>query len=156
MLLIVLLVILPRETSTYAWVPYLLSAVIVLLLARYLSIHYTITESQLRASKILGGRKIALEEVRKIEYSALRELAPSGIMAGSGAVFGWHGRMWSPMIGSFDTVFTDPAHGLLVTDTGNPLYISPKDVDAFARELSRRVRSYTGPLETDVGHPGRG
>ena len=156
LLLIILLVILPRESKQYTWVPYLLTAAIVFLLVRHFSVRYLITESELRAWKVLGGRRIPLEEVRKIEYSALRDLAPSGIMAGSVAVFGWHGRMWSPIVGTFDSIYSDPAQGLLVTAAGNPLYISPADRDAFARELSRRVRSYTGPLEKDVGHPGGG
>lgn len=61
--------------------------------------------------------------------------------------------MWSPTIGQFDAIYTDPAKGLLVTAGEVPLYLSPRDPDEFARELSRRVRSYTGPLQVDVGYP---
>ena len=94
-----------------------------------------------------------LEEIRGIEYAALRDLAPTGAFAAFGPI-GWHGRMWSPEHGTFDSVFSDPARGLFISNAGNPLYISPTNPDAFARELSRRVRSFTGPLERDVGHPG--
>jgi len=136
-------------------VPYALIALLVLFLGRYFSTHYSIDDSFLRASRFLGGRRIPLEEVRRIEYSALRDLAPSGLMAALGP-WGWRGRMWSPVIGPFDSVFTDPANGLLVSGPGHPLFLSPRDPAGFARELSRRVRSYTGPLEADVGHPGAG
>ena len=61
--------------------------------------------------------------------------------------------MWSPRVGPFDAIYSDPAHGLLVTAGEIPVYISPVDIDGFARELSRRVRSYTGPLAVDVGGP---
>jgi len=152
LLLLIVFVLIPRESASYLWVPYALAAVILLFLVRYFSTHYTIDDSFLRASRLLGGRRVALEEVRRIEYSALRDLAPTGVMAAFGP-WGWRGRMWSPVIGAFDSVFTDPANGILVTAADFPLYFSPKDPEAFARELSRRVRSYTGPLEVDVGHP---
>jgi hypothetical protein len=155
LILIVWFVLLPREAPGYAWVPYFLTGVLVFLLARYLSVRYSIDDTDLRATRLLGGRRIPLEEIRGIEFSALRDLTPTSSMAALGPV-GWHGRMWSPVIGQFDTVFTEAAHGLLVTAGGNPLYLSPRDPEAFARELSRRVRSYTGPLEHDVGHPGMG
>jgi len=155
-LVVVILLILPHETPQYVWVPYLLVAVVFLLVIRYLTTRYRIDDSNLVATKFLGGRRISLDQVRKIEYAALRDLAPSGFMAGTVGTFGWRGRMWSPLIGSFDSVYTDPSRGLLVTPAGQPLYISPVDPEVFARELSRRVRSYTGPLEKDVGHPGPG
>lgn len=152
LLLIIVFVLIPREPSSSWWVPYALAILIALFLGRYFSTHYTIDDSFLRASRILGGRRVPLEEVRRIEYSALRDLAPSGLMAALGP-WGWRGRMWSPVIGRFDSIFTDPANGILVTGPEYPLYFSPRDPEAFARELSRRVRSYTGPLEVDVGHP---
>ena len=52
-----------------------------------------------------------------------------------------------------DAIYTD-SRGLLVTGGSVPLFLSPHDPTAFARELSRRVRSYTGPLEVDVGAGG--
>ncbi|MGB6499960.1 MAG: PH domain-containing protein [Thermoplasmata archaeon] len=153
--LIVMLILLPRESAGYTWVPYLLTGILAFLLARYLSVRYTLDDTNLRASRLLGGRRIPLEEIRGIEFSALRDLTPTSSMAALGPV-GWHGRMWSPQIGTFDSVFTDAAHGLLLTTAENPIFISPRDPVGFARELSRRVRSYTGPLEHDVGHPGSG
>jgi energy-coupling factor transporter transmembrane protein EcfT len=132
------------------WVPVLLVAVTFLFLARYLSTTYSMNDSFLRAARILGGRRVRLEEVRKIEYANLRDLGSTGGMLGG---WGWRGRMWSPLVGHFDAIFTDPSQGLLVSADGAPLYITPVDRVAFARELSRRVRSYTGPLEADVGDP---
>ena len=142
----------PRTTGGYEWVPYLLVGVTVLLLARYLSTFYTLDDTFLRAHRILGGRTIRLEEVRRIEYASLRELVPITGGFGIGS-WGWHGRMYSPALGEFDSVYTDPARGLLVTAGTFPLYLSPRHPAEFARELSRRVRSYTGPLPKDVGDP---
>ncbi|MGP8077277.1 MAG: PH domain-containing protein [Thermoplasmata archaeon] len=153
--LILLFLFLPHGVTKYGWVPTLFVALLVFLLARYLSARYSIDDSDLRAFRLLGGRRIPLEEVRRIEYCSLRDLSPTGAFAGLGPL-GWRGRMWSPEIGTFDSVFTDPARGVLVTAGENPLYLSPSDPEAFARELSRRVRSYIGPLERDVGHPGPG
>jgi hypothetical protein len=150
---IVLGVILPRGASSLAWVPYFLAGLLALLLVRYLSTHYSIDDSYLRATKLLGGRRIALEEVRKIEFASLRDLVSISAMSGMGA-WGWHGRQYSTLVGEFDSIYTDPARGLLITAGGFPLYISPHHLDDFARELSRRVRSYTGPLVADVGVPG--
>lgn len=61
--------------------------------------------------------------------------------------------MYSQLIGEFDSIYTDAATGLLVSAGAYPVYISPKDSEAFARELSRRARSYSGPLLKDVGNP---
>lgn len=127
-------------------VTYFLVAVCAFFLARYLSTHYRLDESTLRARRILGSRKIRFEDVRRIEYANLRDLGPVGFFGS----WGYRGRMWSPTIGSFDAVYTD-SRGLLVTAGAVPLFLSPHDPDDFARELSRRVRSYTGPLEVDVG-----
>lgn len=119
-------------------------------LVRYLSTHYRIDELHLVASKLLGGVRIRLDHVRRIEYVSLRDLAPSPGMWGG---WGWRGRMWSPVVGPFNTVYTDSFRGLLVTAGDVPLYLSPREPEAFARELSRRVRSYSGRLSVDVGDP---
>ena len=153
-LILILVVIFPlRSSLAYAWAPWAVAALFVLFLARYMSTSYSIDDSYLRAWRILGGRRIPLEKVNKIEYDNLRDLGSSGGIFGS---WGWRGRMWSPQIGRFDSVYTDAAHGILVTAEGMPLYISPVDVPEFARELSRRVRSYTGRLLVDVGDPHAG
>lgn len=149
---LVLGVILPRRATILIWVPYFLTALLAFLLLRYLSTHYSIDDSYLRATKLLGGRRIPLEEVRRIEYASLRDLVPVGFMSGMGS-WGWRGTQWSAVVGEFDSVYTDPARGLLITAGANPLYISPNHLEDFARELSRRVRSYTGDLAVDVGRP---
>ncbi len=60
--------------------------------------------------------------------------------------------MWSPYVGKFDGIYTDPA-GILVSASGVPLFISPRNPEEFARELSRRARSYSGSLVVDHGRP---
>jgi hypothetical protein len=152
LVLLLLFVVVPRAAFSYLWVPYALVAVLLFYLVRYLTTRYTIDDVYLRARRIAGPRKVLLEEVRRIEYASLRDLGGAGFAA-MGA-WGWRGRTWSPTIGTFDSVYTDPAHGLLVTAGDTPLYISPRHTEEFARELSRRVRSYTGPLPVDVGFPG--
>ena len=128
---------------------YLLVAIVAAFLVRYLLTQYRMDDATLFAWRPVGSRRVRLETVRRIEYANLRDLGPVG-MFGS---WGYRGRMWSPVIGSFDAIYTDPK-GLLVTAGEYPLFISPKDPDGFARELSRRVRSYTGRLEVDVGDTG--
>ncbi len=152
LLLLIALVLGPRSVAGYLWVPYFLGAVTVFFLVRYLSTRYTIDDSFLRAWRILGGRRIPLEEIRGIEFANFRDLSPTGSAIGLGA-WGWRGRVFSPVIGEFDAIFTEPAHGLLVTAGTHPLFLSPRHPEEFARELSRRVRSYTGPLLKDVGAP---
>ncbi len=149
LLLVIVLVLVPRIAPSDAWVSYVLVALTVFFLVRYLSVTYTIDDEYLRAWKLLGGCRVALDEVRGLEYSSLRSLAPTGGWFGVGS-WGWHGRMWSPSIGEFESVYTDPARGILVTAGALPLYISPARLEAFARELSRRARSYSGPLAVDV------
>jgi hypothetical protein len=146
----VLYLLLPNHTVLSLLGVYVILGVLAFLLARYLSTYYVLDEENLHARRILGGRTIALEEVRRIDYARLRDLAPTGGWFGLGS-WGWRGRMWSSTIGEMDAIFTDPAMGILVTAGEVPLYISPHRPEAFARELSRRVRSYTGPLEHDVG-----
>jgi hypothetical protein len=130
---------------------YAVVALTVFFLVRYLSTTYTIDDAYLRAFRIAGGRKIRLEDIRKIEYASLRELSPTGFFGS----WGWRGRMWSPVLGPFDAIYTD-SKGLLLTAGEAPLFLSPRHPQEFARELSRRVRSYTGPLPVDVGRPGSG
>jgi hypothetical protein len=131
------------------WAPYAIVALFLVFLVRYLSTSYSIDDTDLRAWRILGNRRIPLDEVQKIEYSSIRDLGPTGFFGS----WGYRGRMWSPSIGLFDAVYTDPARGILVTPAGIPLYISPSHMEEFARELSRRVRSYSGRLPIDVGDP---
>ena len=133
---------------TYPTVIYLLVVVLVVFLVRYLSTRYWMDAERLGAWRLFGSRTIRLEEVRKIERANLRDLGPVGLIGS----WGWRGRMWSPTIGTFDAIQTT-SDGLLVTVGAVPLFISPKDPLEFARELSRRVRSYTGPLEADAGSP---
>jgi Bacterial PH domain len=151
LLVLIVYVLAPDRSEVSAWGAWLLIALVGLFLARYVSTTYTIDDEHLRAWRILGGRRIRLEEVRRIDYARLRDLAPTGGgLFGLGA-WGWRGRMWSPTVGDFDSIYTDAGQGLFVTAGDVPLYLSPSHPEAFARELSRRVRSYTGPLEHDVG-----
>jgi hypothetical protein len=115
-------------------------------LARYFSTCYELGPTALRARRLVGSRTIPYDDIRRIEYASLRELGPVG-MFGS---WGYRGRMWSPTIGPFDAVYTESG-GLLVTAGPVPLFLSPKNPPGFARELSRRVRSYHHALEVDVG-----
>jgi len=125
---------------------YVLIAVVLFLLARYFSTGYWIDDSYLHARRILGPRRVPLADIRKIEYMRLRDLSPTGFFG----AWGYRGRMWSPYIGKFDAIFTDPT-GILVTAGAVPLFISPSRPEAFARELSRRARSYSGELSVDAG-----
>ena len=118
------------------------------LLFRYFSTNYAIDHRYLRARRILGGRRVTLAEIRKIEYMRLRDLSPTGFFGS----WGYRGRMWSPLVGPFDAVYTDPT-GLLVTAGGVPVFISPRDPVGFARELSRRARSFSAELSVDAGQP---
>jgi hypothetical protein len=149
LLLIVVLILPGSASAAFRWVPYALALFLVAALARYLSTSYRIDDLNLRAWRILGGRRVRLEEVRRIEYASLRDLSPTGYFG----AWGWRGRMWSPVIGRFDSVHTEASLGLLITAGDVPVYISPRDPEGFARELSRRVRSYTGRLAVDVGDP---
>lgn len=150
-LLLIVALFLPRsDLIAYWWTPWVFEALVLTMLVRYASTTYRIDDVQLRAIRILGGRRIPLSDVRRIEYASLHELAPSGTFFGG---WGWRGRMWSPQIGPFDAVHTDASHGLLVTGGPVPLYLSPRDPTGFARELSRRVRSHIGRISYDVGDP---
>jgi len=147
--LILLSILIIPHTSSTLWALLLVVLLFVFFLARYLSTTYSMNDTFLKAGRIAGGRRIRLDSVSRIEFGSMRELGATGFIGS----WGWRGRMWSPFIGSFDAVYTDPVKGLVVSGDGVPLYISPNDLDEFARELSRRVRSYTGRLPVDVGDP---
>ncbi len=150
-LLVLVVAFLPHSSViTIWWAPWVIGIFLVGSLGRYLSTSYRVDDTSLRAWRVLGGRRVRLDEVRKIEYASLRDLAPTGGLLGS---WGWRGRMWSPVVGRFDSIYTDASRGLLVSAGDVPLYISPRDPEEFARELSRRVRSYSGRLAVDVGDP---
>jgi hypothetical protein len=129
------------------YVPYLyplLEILLLLFLLRYASTRYRIDSTTLYAQRILGGRRVPLEEIRKIQYANLRELGPVGISSS----WGWRGRAWSPIVGKMDSVAT-VSRGLLVSAGEVPVFISPVDAVAFRRELSRRVRSVSGAAAPD-------
>ena len=147
-LILIALLILP-STGLASWAIGTILLLFVFFLVRYLSTTYSLDDTHLRAWRIAGSRRISLESIHKIEFASMRELGPTGFLGS----WGWRGRMWSPTEGTFDAVYTDPAKGLMVSGEGVPVYITPTDLDEFARELSRRVRSYTGRLPVDVGDP---
>lgn len=147
-LIVVLLYIAPHYGNA-VWAIVFILVLFVIFLARYVSTTYTLTDTQVRAWRLFGSRRMRLDSVNRIEYGSMRELAPTGFFGS----WGWRGRMWSTEIGPFDAFYTDAAHGLIVSGEGVPIYISPTDIDEFARELSRRVRSYKGRLAVDVGDP---
>ncbi len=147
-ILLLFFVVLPSPIDSNPNFVYLLVAATAFLLVRYATTSYSIDDTHLVAWRILGPRRMPLEEVRKIEFLALRDLSPTGFFGS----WGYRGRMWSPYIQSFDAIYTDPA-GLLVTGGAYPLFISPRHPEEFARELSRRARSYSGNLTVDVGAP---
>ncbi len=155
LLVLVGVLFVPTSMGPPGWGAWVLIGLVGFFLARYLSTTYTLDDVHLRAWRILGGRRVPLEEVRRIEYARLRDLAPTTGAFSLGS-FGWRGRMYSVTIGEFDAVYTDAGSGLLVSAGTVPLFLSPHRREEFARELSRRVRSYTGPLVKDVGAPGPG
>jgi len=119
-------------------VPEFLIAVIFLFLARYASTYYVLDDRALYARRLFGSRSVKLDEVRRVEYANLRDLGPVSFFGG----WGWRGRMWSPLIQTFDAIHT-VSPGVLVTVGEVPLFISPKHRDEFGEELSRRVRSFS-------------
>ncbi|MCI4345718.1 MAG: PH domain-containing protein [Thermoplasmata archaeon] len=130
-----------------SYVPYLyplLEVLLLLFLLRYATTRYRIDGHALYAQRILGGRRVPLEEIRKIQYANLRELGPVGLSAS----WGWRGRGWSPVVGKMDSVAT-VSRGLLVSAGEIPVFISPVDAVGFRRELSRRVRSVGGGAPPD-------
>lgn len=144
LVLLAVAVLVIHAPESEPWLIPFLAFVILLLLLRYLSTSYTIDHEFLRAWRLLGGQRVRLKNVRRIEYASLRDLSATGFWGS----WGWRGRMWSPRIGKFDSIYTDTT-GLLVTAGEVPLFISPLHPDEFAQELSRRVRSLGGHLLTD-------
>jgi hypothetical protein len=149
--LLLYFVVLRSPIASNAYAIYFLIAVTLFLLVRYLSTAYAIDDSFLYARRLFGSRRVPLRDIRKIEYIRLRDLSPTGFFGS----WGYRGRMWSPYIGKFDAIYTDPS-GILVSEAEVPLFISPARPESFARELSRRARSYAGPLSVDHGHPSYG
>ncbi len=144
LLLLLLIGVFLQPPKTALWAALLLAIAVIGFLARYLSTHYVIDADYLRASRILGGQKVRLREVRRIEFVSLRELSATGFWGS----WGWRGRMWSPRIGQFDCIHTT-TNGILVTAGTHPLFVTPVDRAAFAEELSRRVRSHGAKLLAD-------
>jgi len=99
----------------------------------------------LSARRLFGSRRVRLEEVRRIELANLRDLGPIGVIG----TWGWRGRVWSPVIGTFDCIHT-VSPGVLVSVGAVPMFLSPTDPKGFARELSRRARSWGVELEPDA------
>ncbi len=133
------------RTSSSSIVPdstLVLAAIIAIFWARYVSTRYVLDSDALHARRLFGSRSVRLDTVHRIAPANLRDLAPTGLWRG----WGWHGRLWSPSIGTFESVSTISS-GVLVYGEGVPLFVSPRDPEAFIRELSRRVRSYRGDVE---------
>jgi hypothetical protein len=124
--------------------PLFLAAVLLLFLGRYLSTHYTMDARRLGAIRFFGSRRVPFDEIRRIQLANLRDLGPVSFFG----YWGWRGRMWSPLVGSFDSVHT-VSDGVLVSAGRVPLFVSPRDPVAFARELSRRVRSFGGAVSLE-------
>lgn len=150
-LLILILLFLPASgLLLYSWLTWLIAAIVVVFLVRYLSTCYWIDADRFTAYRLVGGRHVKLEDIRRIQFASLRDLSPTGFFGS----WGYRGRMWSPIIGKFDSVYTSSS-GLLIYAGVYPVFISPRHPKEFAQELSRRVRSYRGPLEYDDGSPMR-
>jgi PH (Pleckstrin Homology) domain-containing protein len=141
LLLVLVVFLVLRAPATEPWVPAFLGTVVLIFLLRYLSTSYRIDAEYVRAWRILGGQKMRLKEVRRIEFANLRDLSATGFFG----AWGWRGRMWSPRIGRFDSIHTDSG-GLLISGASYPMFISPEDPTEFAQELSRRVRSVSASL----------
>lgn len=140
-LILVIVLLLPRLVTNHAAVE-LLTALMVLYLARQLSIFYSIDEDHLNAWRLFGWRRVPLTSIRRIEESSLRELSPTGLFG----TWGWRSRLWSPQVGKLEVIHTYH-RGLLVFTDEVPLFISPKDRESFASELTRRVEAAGGTLE---------
>lgn len=136
--LIIVITYLGTYRFTSPLVAEVLVAALIVYLGRYVSTRYWLDSRNFTAARLFGSRRIPIEEIRQIEPANLRDLAPASFFGS----WGWRGRMWSPQIGPFDTVHTS-SEGLLVRGgTGVPVFISPRDPEAFVAELSRRVRSF--------------
>jgi hypothetical protein len=106
--------------------------VLLVYLARILSLTYKIRDDTLKASRLFGSRTVPLDSIRRVEAGSLRELAPVSWTGG----WGWRSRMWSPVIGYFDNLST-VHQGLVIYGDGVPLFISPVDRDVFLKELDK-------------------
>jgi Bacterial PH domain len=135
-----------RDSISTPWAFAFLSAVLLVYLVRYVSTYYVLDSDELKARRLFGSRRIRFEDIRAIQLANLRDLGPVGLVG----TWGWRGRVWSPIIGSFDTVHT-VSPGLLITAGKAPIFISPRDPVAFGRELSRRARSWGVDLASDPG-----
>lgn len=135
-----------RNSISTPWAFDLLSLVLVIYLARYLTTYYVLDSDELKARRLFGSRRVRFEEIRAIQLANLRDLGPVGLVG----TWGWRGRVWSPIIGTFDTVHT-VSPGVLVTAGKVPVFITPRDPAGFARELSRRARSWGVELPADPG-----
>jgi Bacterial PH domain len=138
LILISVITYLGADRVTNVLVAEVLDAALILYLGRYLSTRYLLDSRNFTAARLFGTRRIPIEEIRHVEPANLRDLAPVSFIGS----WGWRGRMWSPRIGPFDSVHT-ASEGMLVSGgEGVPVFISPKDPEAFIAELSRRVRSF--------------
>lgn len=127
----------PRTSFAIPSLPLLLAAILAVYLARYLTTRYVLDAETLGALRLFGSRRVRLEEVRAIELANLRDIGSIGMFG----TWGWRSRVFSPLLGPFETIHT-VSSGLLVTVGAVPLFISPRDPTAFGRELSRRARSW--------------
>ena len=133
--------------------PLILAAVLLIYLGRYVSTRYVMDSDTLSAKRLFGSRKVRLEEIRNIELANLREIGPMGMFG----TWGWRSRVFSPALGSFDSIHT-VSKGVLVSAGAVPMFLSPRDPMAFARELSRRARSWgveLPPIPVSVSARGR-
>ena len=151
-IVIVILLVLGRATgpSILPSPVLLLDLVVVIFLLRYVSTTYSMDSERFYARRLFGSRAIRLEDVRRIEFASLRELSPTGFFGG----WGWRGRMWSPVAGSFDSIHTRSA-GVMIYAGDVPLFVSPRDPAELATELSRRATSYSGSVGARTGDPVR-
>ena len=134
-LLILLLIQGPGYDSPY--LSLLLAAVLAVYLIRYLTTHYVMDAETLSARRLFGSRTVRLETIRSVELANLRELGTMGMFG----TWGWRSRVYSTFVGSFDSIHT-VSPGVLISSGNVPMFLSPHDPVAFARELSRRARSW--------------
>ncbi|MCI4323633.1 MAG: PH domain-containing protein [Thermoplasmata archaeon] len=134
-------------SSSASFTPYFFPASFALLflyLGRYLSTRYAISDRYLDAKRLFGSARVPLKEIRRIQPASLRFLGPIGFFG----TWGWRSRVWSRTVGTFDSIHTGTL-GLLITAHQVPIFISPRDPEAFEQELSRRVRSVNGDSPVD-------
>lgn len=116
---------------------------LVVYLLRELSVFYTIDEEALHAWRLFGWRSISLESIHKIEPVSLRDLAPVGFSG----TWGWRSRLWSAQLNSSFEAIQTHHRGLIIHGEGVPLFISPRDRDAFAHALYERVQLVNPSIE---------